>query len=328
MEASVTLREARSCNHCGFVMKAGLSYLSALHHIRYCSKNPQCKVMWCFACKVRFRGMEGFRVHIASRDHRVAVGAEDPSQRLERPKKTKKPREEGMEKNERAKENWKKSSDPWGTAQACPSSSDFFGVRGRRFNVIVADPPWGFDRRWTKSSALHHYPTMKDDDIYALPVGQLADENCMLLVWATSSKLDVAVKAIEKWGFTFKIMFMVWIKIFPKSKNPVCGLGNYTRGCMEPLLMASRGRITPFRAARDVSQLLADEMRELIVDGEHSPHVLVEARRAHSQKPEQFWIALERYLGENGPTLSKIELFSRKPRDGWHSWGNEANRSG
>lgn len=311
------LLEERRCKHCLILMKEGTNYLDAYHHIRFCEKNPECKVFWCYTCRVRLKGLITIREHLKSSLHGEKTGNKAPSVRLTRVK----------DENKVAKENWKKSFSPWATAGAAPNSKDFFRKEGKKYDLIVIDPPWGFDRRWTKSSALHHYPTMKDEEVYALPVGQLAADDCMLLVWSTDTKLDVALKAIDSWGFKYKNKFMVWVKTFSKSKNPVCGLGNYTRGCTESvylgtrgdiyplkdgdggctesIYLGSKGRITTFRDAKNVSQLL------------------VAPRRGHSEKPEEFWMELKRYLGKNYHELNKIELFSRKRRKGWECWGNE-----
>jgi N6-adenosine-specific RNA methylase IME4 len=40
----------------------------------------------------------------------------------------------------------------------------------------------------------------------------------------------------------------------------------------------------------------------------------------HSAKPAVVYEMIEDYF----PTLPKIELNARLPRDGWDSWGNEA----
>jgi N6-adenosine-specific RNA methylase IME4 len=41
---------------------------------------------------------------------------------------------------------------------------------------------------------------------------------------------------------------------------------------------------------------------------------------AHSEKPDVFYEIIE----EHYPTLPKFEMFARRARDGWASWGNEA----
>lgn len=333
MEITV-LEEDRNCNYCKLLFSKGTSYLVVFHHIRYCAQNPRCKVLWCFACKARLKGLDKIHEHFKSQQHKIQVGAEDPSGKLERPSEAKlidmfvKPLKEhkkesneekmetnrvkfiaslALDKNAKAKENWKLSATPWETSGATPASRDFFNMKGKKFQVIVIDPPWGFDRRWTKSSALHHYPTMKDEAIYSIPLQQLAADDCMLLVWGVDTKIPEAMEAIKRWGFTFKKKFITWVKIFKNKKTLVCGMGNYTRGCTEDCYLASRGRITQYRDARDVSQLLIAE------------------RMGHSEKPEKFWATLERYFGENYVHLNKIEIFSRKKREGWFCWGNEVH---
>jgi N6-adenosine-specific RNA methylase IME4 len=39
---------------------------------------------------------------------------------------------------------------------------------------------------------------------------------------------------------------------------------------------------------------------------------------AHSEKPDEVYRRIERLYG--GP---RLELFARKPRDGWTTWGDE-----
>jgi N6-adenosine-specific RNA methylase IME4 len=48
--------------------------------------------------------------------------------------------------------------------------------------------------------------------------------------------------------------------------------------------------------------------------------VITAARGEHSAKPDEFYAVIERMY----PTLPKIELFCRSPRDGWSAWGNQS----
>lgn len=50
------------------------------------------------------------------------------------------------------------------------------------------------------------------------------------------------------------------------------------------------------------------------------PSVYREKRGAHSAKPVYFHELIEAQY----PTLPKIELFARAPREGWTVWGNQA----
>ena len=42
------------------------------------------------------------------------------------------------------------------------------------------------------------------DDIYKLPVQDIADENCVLMMWVTYPLLKEGIKTMEEWGFTYK----------------------------------------------------------------------------------------------------------------------------
>jgi N6-adenosine-specific RNA methylase IME4 len=76
------------------------------------------------------------------------------------------------------------------------------------------------------------------------------------------------------------------------------GTGCHTRANTEPCLLALRG--SPLRLAKDVHQ------------------VVVAPVGAHSAKPEEVARRIERLYP--GP---RLELFARKPRIGWTTWGNE-----
>jgi hypothetical protein len=71
-----------------------------------------------------------------------------------------------------------------------------------------------------------------------------------------------------------------------------------TRANIEPVLLATRGN--PLRLSKDVHQVVIAPVGE------------------HSQKPDEVYRRIERLYP--GPYL---ELFARKPRDGWTTWGNE-----
>lgn len=165
----------------------------------------------------------------------------------------------------------------------------------QRYPVIYADPPWRYDYSETEARAVENqYPTMDLDAICRLPVPQLATEDAVLFLWGTSPKLVEALRVIEAWGFTYRTC-AVWHK-------PQIGMGYYFRQQHELLFVATRGNLpAPAPADRIGSVITAD-------------------RTAHSAKPVEFAEAIERMY----PTLPKIELFSRVPRDGWAVWGNQS----
>ena len=67
-------------------------------------------------------------------------------------------------------------------------------MKQKKYNIIYADPPWAY-KVWSKKgagrSAESHYPTMKIEDIKALPVGELADK-------ASSPELDKEIYTVLK----------------------------------------------------------------------------------------------------------------------------------
>jgi N6-adenosine-specific RNA methylase IME4/ParB-like chromosome segregation protein Spo0J len=171
------------------------------------------------------------------------------------------------------------------------------GTVGARFPVVYADPPWRYEHAESDSRAIENqYPTMPLDAICALPVGDVATEDCILFLWATSPKLEEALRVVNAWGFTYRTC-MVWVK-------DKIGMGYYARQQHELLLIATRGSIPPPPPEARPSS------------------VLTAPRLEHSAKPEEAYALIERMY----PDLPKLELFCRSPRDGWAVWGNEAER--
>lgn len=176
------------------------------------------------------------------------------------------------------------------SAVALPSS---------KYRVIYADPPWKYgDSRTnlgTATGAEHHYPTMSITELCDLDVKDIADENAVLFLWATSPLLEDSFKVINAWGFSYKSSF-IWNKV---AHN----MGHYNSVRHELLLIATRGSCTP-----DSSKL-------------HNSVVEIEKTRKHSEKPEYF----RELIDEMYAYGKRIELFRRGDAPaGWDVWGNEA----
>jgi len=169
----------------------------------------------------------------------------------------------------------------------------------RRFPIILADPPYRYERQWAVSRNIeNHYPTMSTEDICALPVADLATADAMLFLWTPPPLLTDAIAIMEAWGFGY-VTNAVWVK-------DKIGMGVYLRQQHELLLICKRGNcIVP-----DPSLL--------------SPSVIQAPRRAHSEKPDEAYELIERMY----PDLPKIELFARNAREGWAVWGNQAPQAG
>ena len=172
----------------------------------------------------------------------------------------------------------------------------------RRYQVIYADPPWGYRNRGTRGAAGRHYQTMELEEIKALPVQEIAAGDCALFLWATFPCLPEALEVIGAWGFTYKSAAFVWAKRNPKSPGWFWGLGNWTRSNPEVCLLAVRGR--PKRVSAAV-------------------HSLIEAPVGrHSAKPEEARRRIVELMGD----VPRVELFARAQAEGWDVWGDEVRK--
>jgi len=57
--------------------------------------------------------------------------------------------------------------------------------------------------------------------------------------------------------------------------------------------------------------------------GTRSLALIMAPKGVHSEKPEVFAEMIERLW----PNTPKLEMFARKPRDGWDTWDNEVEAS-
>jgi N6-adenosine-specific RNA methylase IME4 len=176
------------------------------------------------------------------------------------------------------------------------------------YRTIVADPPWryrvsaGITTRTSHGTACaeDNYPTMTNAEIMALPVRDLAADNAHLYVWVTNPKLYgdkdriTPRDIVEAWGFQY-ITLLTWIK-----KPGALGMGFYFRGETEHVVFAKRGDAPIPTSQREVNWFFA-------------------AKRRHSEKPDSFMDMVERVS-----PAPRLEMFSRRARLGWDTWGNEA----
>ena len=161
------------------------------------------------------------------------------------------------------------------------------------FDLILADPPWRYEFAESNTREVeNHYPTMTLDDICA--IDPPAADDSVLYLWATSPKLTEALQVIEAWGFEYKTS-MVWVK-------DKIGMGYHARARHELILIATRG--TPG-----------------VPEPANRPDSVIEAPRTeHSAKPDR----LQELIETAYPDRSYLEMFARRPRDGWAVWGNES----
>lgn len=178
----------------------------------------------------------------------------------------------------------------------------FAPLKPLSYSVIVADPPWRF-RTWGEhnqhKSASRHYSLMTTDDIKALPVAQLAQRDCLLLLWGTGAMLPQALDVMAAWGFTYKSL-MSWRKTTPAGKVRM-GTGYWTRSMHEPILIGALGK------PRKISGF---------------PSLFDGVARQHSRKPDEFYdLVLKHSDG-----VSRADLFSRETRPGFDGFGEETGK--
>jgi N6-adenosine-specific RNA methylase IME4 len=147
-----------------------------------------------------------------------------------------------------------------------------------------------------------HYDCLDFSVLAALPVADLAANNCALFLWVPDPMLPRAIELIKAWAFEYKTVAFHWVKLNSKAKHQAdyfTGMGYWTRANPELCLLATRGK--PARLAKDVRRLVVDRRRE------------------HSRKPDCVRQQIERLVA--GPYL---ELFARESKPGWECWGDEA----
>ncbi|MBU6427366.1 DNA methyltransferase [Patescibacteria group bacterium] len=205
-------------------------------------------------------------------------------------------------------------------------SDPFVDLPQNHFKVILADPPWGFKTWWSERSTKTpspkrkfsypsratspSYEVMQENDLNALPVSDLAADDCVLFLWICWPVLEWSLRLIHEWGFEYKTCGFAWIKanarqieLFEEEIQAHMTLGYWTRSNSEVCLLATRGK--PKRRSGNVRQ------------------GIIEPRREHSRKPDCVYERIERLV--EGPY---IELFARSTRKNWTSWGLETGKFG
>ena len=172
-----------------------------------------------------------------------------------------------------------------------------------KYNIIYADPPWRYSQKRLSGAAEHHYPTMSIEELCVLPVSGLAAEDSALFLWATFPQLPEALRLIKAWGFQYKTVAFVWLKLNRKTRSWFYGLGFWTRGNAEICLLATKGH--PARKSAGIHQFIISPVEQ------------------HSKKPDETRDKITALMGD----LPRIELFARQKTPGWDAWGNEVENS-
>lgn len=170
-------------------------------------------------------------------------------------------------------------------------------ISNGKFKTIYADPPWKESGGGKiKRGADRHYPLMATKDIKALPIAEIAEENCHLYLWVTNNFLQDGLDVMKAWGFRY-VTTITWYK------EGNAGLGQYFRGKTEHCLFGVKGTL-PYK--------ILDGKRQQGLTG------FISKRGRHSEKPVEMREMIERVSYE-----PRIELFARERFPKWEAWGNE-----
>ena len=134
------------------------------------------------------------------------------------------------------------------------------------------------------------------EDIKAMPVQEIADENAILWLWTTNAHLRVAFEVVEAWGF--RVQDAAYMGEGPHGNWRMAARPDRT-------LLCWRYEASPSFCTRIIAPCWKH------------------ARREHSRKPEEFYALVEATCPGG-----KVELFCRQHRNGWHVYGNDTKRFG
>lgn len=164
----------------------------------------------------------------------------------------------------------------------------------KSYDVIVIDPPWPIHKmkRTTRPKQIElDYSTMQEQELaeMALP----AAEDCHLFLWTTNKFLPMAFRLLNNWGFRYSCTF-VWHK---------------------------SGGIQPFNMPQYNCEfiLYARKGSPKFIDTKAFPTCFQAPRRAHSEKPEEFYNIIRRVT-----TGNRIDIFNRRKIEGFDTFGDEA----
>lgn len=165
-----------------------------------------------------------------------------------------------------------------------------------KYDIILADPPWRYGYEGSdRGKADIHYATIPTQEICDHPIKESIANNALLFLWVTNPLMEDGLKVLKAWGFNYITNF-AWVK-------DKIGTGFWNRSKHELLFICKKGEFLP------------------PADSDRLPSVIEAPRTEHSEKPEIVYEMIEKMY----PHRHYLELFSRKKREGWVSWGLEAN---
>jgi len=165
----------------------------------------------------------------------------------------------------------------------------------KKYNVIHIDPPWPLtfmSRKVRPNQKDMPYDLMTFEDIKNLPIESLCDESCFMFIWTTHKWLPKTFELIEEWGFNYNCT-ITWDK----------GVGFTPMGFMWStefcLFCIKKGNKTRLKKLGEKTIIKAKS-------------------KEHSRKPDAIFNLIDKVCDGK-----KIDVFARRKRFGWDTWGND-----
>lgn len=173
----------------------------------------------------------------------------------------------------------------------------------KKYQVFLIDPPWAYQslahhKSKFRGGACGHYSLMTINELKHLNLQAIADENSVMFLWGTAPMLPEQIKLMEHWGWKYKTVAFVWLKLNKNKNSFFMGPGHYTRANGEFLLFGTRGKCL---LPKDKSIL----------------QPVITRYETHSHKPKEIHARIDAMY----PVPNKIELFATQITSGWDCFG-------
>lgn len=164
-----------------------------------------------------------------------------------------------------------------------------------RYRCLAIDPPWPVKKieREVRPNQVTDlsYPTMSLEEIGELPIPDLADPlGCHVYLWVTHRFLPSGLRLFDAWGVNYQCV-MTWVK----------NVG-----------------FTPYSWMYSTEHVLFGRIGSLDLLKNGLRLDFQAATTGHSEKPDVFY---ER-VSEASPE-PRLEMFARRPHEGFVPWGNQ-----